>query len=112
MYLRPQTPKHWLASVACAAALLSPISSEIGFLPLAPTEAHADAASRGEARRVSRRTSRRVERRHDRYNNYITVLPGGCAKVSVNGVSYWRCGSVHYQGIVDNGETIYIVVNL
>ncbi len=58
------------------------------------------------ARRTARRTARRVERRHDYYDS----LPGGCAQVGIGGVLYWRCGSIYYQPIVNDGRTVYVIV--
>ncbi len=53
----------------------------------------------GVARRTTRRTIRRI--------HYYRVLPAGC---------YWRapyhyCGGVYYQPTVQNGLTVYVIVN-
>ncbi len=53
----------------------------------------------GVARRTTRRTVRRIR--------YYNALPVGC---------YWRapyhyCGGVYYQPTVQNGQTVYIIVN-
>jgi len=53
----------------------------------------------GVARRTTRRTVRRI--------HYYSVLPAGC---------YWRapyhyCGGVYYQPQVQNGTTVYIIIN-
>ncbi|MEL6336975.1 MAG: hypothetical protein AAFQ88_10085 [Pseudomonadota bacterium] len=58
---------------------------------------------RAQSRRVARRTARRTTRRQ----SYIRSLPGGCA---------WRppyhyCGGVYYSEVVQDGATVYIVVN-
>lgn len=50
-------------------------------------------------RRVARRTTRRVARRHS---------IAGCA---VWRAGYWNCGGVYYRGVVQNGATVYVVVN-
>lgn len=51
-------------------------------------------------RRVARRTARRTA--------YRTSLPGGCVRRN----AYWYCGGVYYQPVVQNGATVYVVVNL
>ncbi|MEM7744431.1 MAG: hypothetical protein AAF409_12055 [Pseudomonadota bacterium] len=68
---------------------------------LSAAEATAN-SNRRVARRTARRTSRRVNRRHD----YYRALPGGCARAGL----YWRCGSVYYNEVVDNGATVYVIV--
>lgn len=54
---------------------------------------------RGTARRTARRTTRRVNRR--------TSLPSGCVRRG----AYYYCGGVYYQPLVENGTTVYIIVN-
>lgn len=56
------------------------------------------AQTRRVARRTSRRTSRRVARRHS---------IAGCSPYR----SYYSCGGVYYRPIVENGVTVYVVVN-
>ncbi|MGI9352183.1 MAG: hypothetical protein ACR2O3_11515 [Rhizobiaceae bacterium] len=56
------------------------------------------AAVRRVARRTSRRTTRRVVRRQS---------IAGCSLYR----SYYNCGGVYYSPIVENGVTVYIVVN-
>ena len=56
------------------------------------------AQNRRISRRTSRRTSRRVARRHS---------IAGCSPYS----TYYNCGGVYYRPIVENGTTVYIVVN-
>jgi hypothetical protein len=56
------------------------------------------AQSRRVARRTSRRTSRRVARRHS---------IAGCSPYR----AYYSCGGVYYRPIVENGVTVYVVVN-
>ena len=53
----------------------------------------------GVARRTTRRTVRRI--------NYYSVLPAGC---------YWRapyhyCGGIYYEPVVQDGTTVYIIIN-
>jgi hypothetical protein len=55
---------------------------------------------------VARRTTRRVVRRS---TIYVAALPGGCAKVSVNGAWYWRCGGTYYQPY--GGRYVVVYVN-
>ncbi len=54
------------------------------------------------ARRTARRTTRRVVRR-----SYIRQLPAGCVYRS----GTYRCGSVYYRAVLEDGVTVYIVVN-
>ncbi|MEO0624887.1 MAG: hypothetical protein AAFU49_21750 [Pseudomonadota bacterium] len=58
---------------------------------------------RAQSRRVARRTARRTTRRQ----SYIRSLPAGCA---LRG-AYHYCGGVYYQPVVQDGATVYIVVN-
>jgi hypothetical protein len=55
---------------------------------------------------VARRTTRRVVRRS---TIYVAALPHGCAKVLVNGVSYWHCGGRYYQPY--NGRYVVVYIN-
>jgi hypothetical protein len=57
---------------------------------------------RRQARRVTRRTARRTTRRVARRHSVA-----GCALRS----GYYYCGGVYYRPIVENGQTVYIVVN-
>lgn len=66
--------------------------------------AAASADTVGTTRRVARRTARRTTRRND----YINTLPAGCVRRN----AYWYCGGIYYQPVVQNGRTVYIVVNL
>jgi len=58
----------------------------------------------GQNRRVARRTARRTTRR----NTYINTLPAGCVRRN----AYWYCGGIYYQPVVQDGRTVYVVVNL
>ena len=62
----------------------------------------AAAAPRHQARRVSRRTARRTTRRV----NYRTSV-AGCPLRS----GYYYCGGVYYRRAVQDGRTVYVVVN-
>ena len=53
------------------------------------------------ARRTARRTTRRVVRR-----SYIRALPAGC----VYGGGLYRCGGVYYRAAIEDGVTVYVVV--
>lgn len=66
---------------------------------------------RGEARRVARRTARRTTRRTVRRHSYYRSLPSSCRIAHVSGNRYWYCGGVYYRQAIDNGATVYIVVN-
>ena len=39
---------------------------------------------------------------------YISVLPAGCVKVSINGVRYWHCGAKYYQHYDGRYVVVYI----
>ena len=68
-------------------------------LSVSPAQAqNRRAQSRRVSRRTSRRTSRRVARRHS---------IAGCSPYR----AYYSCGGVYYRPIVENGTTVYIVVN-
>jgi hypothetical protein len=54
---------------------------------------------------VARRTTRRVVRRS---TIYVAALPRGCAKVHVNGASYWHCGGQYYQSYSGRYVVVYI----
>ncbi|SDR21204.1 hypothetical protein [Pseudovibrio sp. Tun.PSC04-5.I4] len=60
--------------------------------------AKAQTAPRNTARRTSRRTSRRVNRRQS---------VAGCRPYN----AYFNCGGVYYRPVVENGVTVYVVVN-
>jgi len=60
--------------------------------------AKAQNAARNTARRTARRTSRRVARRNS---------VAGCSPYR----GYYNCGGVYYRAIVENGVTVYVVVN-
>ena len=66
-------------------------------LSISPAQAYY-AQARRVSRRTSRRTSRRVARRHS---------IAGCSPYR----AYYYCGGVYYRPIVENGTTVYIVVN-
>ena len=76
-----------------------------GLTDIAGGVAPAEAARRrppppppGAGRRVARRTARRVARRHS---------IAGCSPYN----AYYNCGGVYYRPIVENGVTVYVVVN-
>jgi hypothetical protein len=60
------------------------------------------AGRRGEARRVARRTARRTSRRVARRHSIA-----GCRPYN----AYYYCSGVYYRPIVENGVTVYVVVN-
>ncbi|MFS8184126.1 hypothetical protein ACMG4P_21560 [Pseudovibrio denitrificans] len=55
-----------------------------------------------QSRRVARRTSRRTSRR----TNYRQSI-SGCTPYN----SYYNCGGVYYRPVVQDGVTVYVVVN-
>lgn len=74
----------------------------------APGYVSFSAASAQPERRASRRTARRTSRRVNRRDNYINTLPAGCVRRG----AYWYCGGIYYQSVVQDGRTVYVVVNL
>ena len=76
-----------------------------GILGIEP--AHAYNPNRGVARRTARRTARRVSHRHSHYY----ALPAGCTKVLLNGHWHHYCGGIYYLERIDQGKTIYVIVN-
>lgn len=100
-----------LAFIGCALALVvnvnfkgisGPSGQTVSF-EITVTKAYARNGRRAHHHRRDRRAVRRTTRRVVR----IAVLPYGC---------YWRapyhyCGGIYYQPIVENGTTVYIVVN-
>lgn len=60
--------------------------------------AEAQTPARNTARRTARRTSRRVNRRQS---------VAGCAPYN----AYYNCGGIYYRPVVENGVTVYVVVN-
>ena len=93
----------WAAALT---ALSLGLVVEVSVEPI-PTTTHfavaltvglAYAAPRNVARRTSRRTTRRVVRR---------TSVAGCTPYR----AYYNCGGVYYQSVVENGATVYVVVN-
>ena len=72
--------------------------SGLSLMPIDFAVSEAQAQGRAVARRTSRRTSRRVARRHS---------IAGCSPYR----AYYSCGGVYYRPIVENGVTVYVVVN-
>ncbi|KZL20226.1 hypothetical protein PsAD2_01522 [Pseudovibrio axinellae] len=70
---------------------VSPVSFKVG-------DANAQTAELNQTRRVTRRTSRRVNRRQ----NIADCSP-------YNG--YYDCAGVYYRAVVEDGKTVYVVVN-
>lgn len=94
--------KWAVALVALSLGLVADVSVEptpaATQLAVVVTVGQAHAAPRNVARRTSRRTARRVVRR---------TSIAGCAPYR----AYYNCGGVYYQPVVENGTTVYIVVN-
>jgi len=61
-------------------------------------------ATPGSVAGVARRTTRRTVRRTARY---VAALPGGCARVTLYGVSVYDCGGVYYQPY--SGQYVIVV---
>jgi len=87
---------------SCSGVEFSVDSSQSGF-PISVTVSQAAADCRGEVRREVRRTARRTARRQA----HLRSLPRGCPLVG----PYYYCGGVYYQSVVQNGATVYIIVN-
>ncbi|MCW2309595.1 hypothetical protein [Rhodobium gokarnense] len=105
--------RNWTFAIAAAAAMfvlgaLAPGAPQTavpamglsGLLGATAAEAQAypPGAARRSVRRTARRTSRRVTRRHS---------IAGCHPYN----SYYNCGGVYYRPVVQNGTTVYVVVN-
>lgn len=90
------------AAIGVALAYSSPIdfSGVSSGLPIVAGigTAKAQNAARNTARRTSRRTTRRVNRR---------TSVAGCSPYN----AYFNCGGVYYRPVVENGVTVYVVVN-
>ncbi|WP_254026545.1 hypothetical protein [Mesorhizobium ventifaucium] len=83
------------------------MSSAVPFLSLVG-DAHAvigRPATPGSVAGVARRTTRRVIRRSA---IYVSTLPAGCVRTSVNGVVVWRCGASYYQPYGSRYVVVYI----
>ncbi len=95
--------KHCFAwAIAISAVLLLDAPSQD---PLVVSKAHAEVGRpltpvsvAGVSRRTARRTTRRVN-----YRNSIA----GCSPYR----AYYNCGGVYYAPTVQNGVTVYVVVN-
>ncbi len=90
------------AAIGFAIANASPIDFS-GFTSGVPVLAGIGAAkaqnpARATARRTARRTTRRVARR---------TSVAGCSPYN----AYYNCGGVYYRPVVENGTTVYVVVN-
>ncbi|WP_269585143.1 hypothetical protein [Roseibium sp. Sym1] len=97
-------PKNYLlaAAIGFAVAYSAPIDFT-GFAAGTPIfagigTAKAQNPARNTARRTARRTTRRVNRRQS---------VAGCAPYN----AYYNCGGVYYRPVVENGVTVYVVVN-
>ena len=66
-----------------------------------------EAAAQSPERRSMRRTARRTARRTSQRVAYRNSLPAGCVRRG----AYWYCGGVYYQQSVQDGATVYIIVN-
>lgn len=91
------------AAVVCSVGFLGEVrvgdsGGQGPRISLGVSEAEARPARRV-ARRTARRTTRRVVRRH-------VALPVGCPLVGL----YYYCGGVHYEQVVEDGATVYVVV--
>jgi hypothetical protein len=76
----------------------------VGWFGLGVSEAQA--GRRGRARRSTRRVARRTARRTTRRVARRTSI-AGCAVWR----TYWNCGGVYYAAAVEDGATVYVVVN-
>ena len=62
-------------------------------------------ATPGSVAGVARRTTRRVVRRS---TIYVSTLPAGCVRTSVNGAVVWGCGGAYYQPYGGRYVVVYI----
>ena len=100
---------YMLAAIVGAGVLGGTIKffrSEIGDfvsqMPVITVEAAYARPYRRSVRRTARRTSRRVTRR-----TYYRRSIAGCAFRA----PYYYCGGIYYRGVVQDGATVYVVVN-
>jgi hypothetical protein len=87
--------------LADGASSIAPFASFVG-------DAHARVgrpATPGSVAGVARRTTRRVVRRSA---IYVSTLPAGCVRTSVNGVAVWGCGGTYYQPYGGRYVVVYI----
>lgn len=104
--------RHRSRLVGIAAALLAMIIVD-GFGLAAPLGGFVgDAQARigrpatpGSVAGVARRTTRRVVRRS---SIYVSGLPAGCLRTSVNGAVVWRCGGAYYQPYGGRYVVVYV----
>jgi hypothetical protein len=98
------------AGIAVAVFAMTFTDSVSSIAPFASFVGEAQAvigrpATPGSVAGVSRRTTRRVIRRS---SVYVSALPAGCARTSVNGVAVWRCGGTYYQPYGGRYVVVYI----
>lgn len=96
-----------IAFAALAIIFTDGMSSVVPF-PSVVGNAHAVVgrpATPGSVAGVARRTTRRVIRRSA---IYVSTLPAGCVRTSVNGVVVWRCGATYYQPYGGRYVVVYI----
>lgn len=99
-----------VVAAACAVGLSAHVSMPAtpnGAISLPTFSLVGEAAAQSPERRSMRRTARRTARRTSERVAYRNSLPAGCVRRG----AYWYCGGVYYQQSVQNGVTIYIVVN-
>ncbi|MEM7269374.1 MAG: hypothetical protein AAF401_08980 [Pseudomonadota bacterium] len=106
--------KAIIAAAVCAAmaAPMGPLANAPVIGQLLTGQAQADSSDRRETRRQVRRTIRRIDRRQDRRDYRRSTLPANCVRLVINGFPHWRCGSLYYREVIDNGATVFIVVEL
>ncbi len=71
-------------------------------LVFAVGKANAQSPARNSVRRTSRRTARRTSRRTNARQSIA-----GCTPYR----DYYNCGGVYYRAVVEDGKTVYVVVN-
>ncbi len=95
-------------AVVTGAAML--VADSILPLPIGAFVSEANAVighpvTPGSVAGVARRTTRRVIRRS---TIYVSALPAGCVRTSVNSVVIWQCGGVYYQPYDGRYVVVYI----
>jgi hypothetical protein len=101
--------KTMAAIIAVTALLLADQLASVSFPGLAIVSGAEARVGRPATPRsvagVARRTTRRTIRRSA---IYVSTLPAGCVRTSVNGVAVSRCGGTYYQPYGGRYVVIYV----
>lgn len=90
-----------IAMLAADALVSTPIGSLVSEAQARLGRPLTPASVAGVARRTTRRTIRRSA-------IYVSTLPAGCVRTTVNGVTVSRCGNTYYQPYGGRYVVVYI----